>query len=188
MHQQQQQNDGFDMKGAFNVFYLLVNGHATTCTVFLRTDFGRDGIGIYGMAGCVMILLWGGMTNSYAVFVFLCAFLLATLSQRMKTFTNRRKGIMPHSRYDGFPAVSKRLCPRMSELNLRGVDAFLCLVIGGGLTFVDKPLGLFIMGGWLSILLSENITRELHRKRMEAMRDAEIEQRYLAETYKSGRF
>ena len=189
MQQRQQQNDQLQMKDAFNLFYLLANSHATTATVFLRTDFGRDGIGVHGMFGFFMILLWGGMTNSYAMFVFLCAYLLAVLSQRMKTFANSRKGIIPHSRYNGYPVVSKRLFPRMSELNARGLDAFLCLSIGGLLTFIaDKPLGYFVMAGFLSILLSEGTTNELHRKRLQAMRDAEIEQRFLAETYKSGRF
>jgi hypothetical protein len=188
MQQRQQQNDQLQMKDAFNLFYLLANSHATTATVFLRTDFGRDGIGVHGMFGFFMILLWGGMTNSYPMFVFLCAYLLAVLSQRMKTFANSRKGIIPHSRYNGFPVVSKRLFPRMSERNAIGIDAFLSLAIGGGLTFVDKPLGLFIMAGFLSILLSEGITNELQRKRLQSMRDAEIEQRFLAETYKSGRF
>lgn len=189
MYSQQQQNGNFDMKKTFNLFYLLVHGYATTCTVFLRTDFGKEGIGIYGLAGFALIVLYGGLSNSYAMFIFLCAYLLATLSQRMKTFANWRKGIMPHSRYGGYPIVSKRLFPRMDELNLRGVDAFICLVTGGALTiFVDKALGIFLMGAGLSILISENITGELHKRRLQAMRDAEIEQRYLAETYKSDRF
>lgn len=184
----QQQQGGTDMNGAFNAIFNIVYGHAIIMIVFLRSNLGRDAIGFHGMFGLMTILLWGGMTNSYAMFVFLCVYLLAVLSQRMKTFANSRKGIIPHSRYNGDSVVSKRLFPRMSDLNLRGMDAFLCLVIGGGLTFVDKSLGLFIMAGFLSILFSENVTRELHRKRMQAMRDAELEQRFLSETYKSGRF
>lgn len=188
MQQHQQQQGGSDMKGAFNAAFNIFYGHAIVMLVFLRSNFGRDGIGFYGIFGLAMILVWGGMTNSYAMFIFLCAYLLALLSQRMKTFSNRQKGIIPHSRYNGDSVVAKRLFPRMSDLNLCGADAFLCLAIGGGLTFIDKPLGLFVMAGFISILFTEQMTRELYRKRMQAMRDAEIEQRFLAETYKSGRF
>lgn len=188
MQQHQQQQGGSDMNGAFNAAFNILYGHAIVMLVFLRSNFGRDGIGFYGIFGLAMILVWGGMTNSYAMFVLLCAYLLALVSQRMKTFANERKGIITHSRYQGDSVVAKRLFPRMSDLNLCGMDAFLCLVSGAALTAIDKPLGLFIMGGFISILFTEQMTRELYRKRMQAMRDAEIEQRFLAETYKSGRF
>lgn len=189
MQQHQQQQGGSDMKGAFNALYNLAYGHAIIAIVFLRSNLGREAIGIHGIFGLAFILLWGGMTSSYGMYVLLCAYLLALLSQRMKTFANERKGIITHSRYQGDSVVSKRLFPRMSDLNAKGIDAFLCLVIGGALAaFVDQGLGLFIGFGFISILLCENINRELYRKRMQAMRDAEIEQRYLAETYKSGRF
>ena len=188
MQQHQQQQGGSDMKGAFNALYNLAYGHAIVMIVFLRSNLGREAIGFHGIVGLAFILLWGGMTNSYAMFIFLCAYLLALLSQRMKTFANERKGIITHSRYQGDSVVAKRLFPRMSDLNLCGIDAFLCLVSGAALTVIDKPLGLFVMAGFISILLCENINRELYRKRMQAMRDAEIEQRFLAETYKSGRF
>ena len=188
MQQHQQQQGGSDMKGAFNALYNLAYGHAIIAIVFLRSNLGREAIGFHGIVGLAFILLWGGMTSSYGMYVLLCAYLLALLSQRIKTFANERKGIITHSRYQGDSVVAKRLFPRMSDLNLCGADAFLCLAIGGGLTFIDKPLGLFVMAGFISILFTEQMTRELYRKRMQAMRDAEIEQRFLAETYKSGRF
>jgi hypothetical protein len=76
----------------------------------------------------------------------------------------------------------------MSELNAKGVDAFLCLAIGGVIAQFDKPFGLFIMGGFASILFTEAVIVESTKRRLQAMQDAELEQRYLAEKYKSGRF
>ena len=76
----------------------------------------------------------------------------------------------------------------MSELNAKGVDAFLCLAIGGVLAQFWQPLGFFVMTGFLSILFSEAVMVETTKRRMQAMRDAELEQRYLAEHYRSGRF
>ena len=188
MQQHQQQHGNSDMNGGFNALFNIAYGHAIIMIVFLRSNLGREAVGFYGIFSLALIFLWGGLTNSFAMFIFLGAFVLALISQRMKTFTNERKGILLHSRYNGDSVVSKRLFPRMSDLNLRGMDAFLCLVIGAVLTIVDKPLGVFIGLGCISILLTEQISREIYRKRMQAMRDAEIEQRYLAERYRSGRF
>jgi hypothetical protein len=190
MHQQQHPNDQLSMQGGFNLFYILLYGHALTCTVFLRTSFGREGIGLAGMAGFFIIMFYGGMMNSYAMFYFLGAYLLAVIGQRMKQFDNWRKGIVVHSRYNGFPIVAWKLFPRIkTEGNAKAAEAFLCLGLGWLLmTFVDQPLGWYVMAGFLSILFSEAFIVEAQRRRLQAMRDAEIEQQCLADAYREGRF
>lgn len=189
MYQQQQNNDQMRMKDSFNLFYVLVNGHALTCSVFLRTNFGKEAIGFSGIAAALMILLYGGLMQSYATWVFFCIWMLAVLCQRMKQFQNWRNGVIVHSRYNGFPWLAFKLFPRLkNEGNAKGTEAFMCLAVGWLLTYIDQPLGWLIMGGFLSIMFSEAIMVEFNRKRLQAMRDAEIEQQYLAEQYREGRF
>ena len=180
--------DHLTMAGSFNGLNVLANAHALTCTVFLRTDFGREGIGMFGLIGGLLILGYGSFVNCYPMFVFFLFWIGALICQRVRSFRNWRRGAMIHSRYNGYPFVSKRLFPRMTELNARGVDAFLCLAIGGLLAQFSQPLGFFVMAGFLSILFSEAVMVEGTKRRLQTMRDAEIEQRYLAEHYKSGRF
>ena len=55
------------------------------------------------------------------------------------------------------------------------------------LTYVDPALGWYVMGGFFSILLSEGISAEIRKQRLQAMRDAEIENRQLAQEYEQFR-
>jgi hypothetical protein len=187
MFQQQQQNDKPDMRSAFSLAYVLANSHALTCTVFLRRDFGKEAIGIFGIVGLFMILIYGGLANSYAMYIYLLAFLLAVIGQRMQTFPNWRKGDIQHSRYNGTPVIAMKLFPKLKEMDAKGVEGFLCLAIGWLLTHVDPALGWYVMGGFFSILLSEGISAEIRRQRLQAMRDAEIENTDLARDYEQFR-
>lgn len=180
--------DKLTMANSLNGACLLAHAHALTCTVFLRTDFGKEGIGIAGLISIVLILGWGSASNSMPMLVFFACWILAVICQRIKQVINWQRGTVIHSRYNGYPIVSKRLFPRMSELNARGVDAFICFGVGGLLTQFDKPLGWFVMAGFVSILFTEAMMVEATRRRLQQMRDAEIEQRTLAELYKQGKF
>lgn len=180
--------DRMTLAGSLSALYLLAHSHALTCTVFLRRDFGAEGIGLFGMIAGLLILGYGSFANCYPMFIYFLLWMLAVICQRIRQFRNWRRGVITHSRYNGYPFISKRLFPRMSELNAKGVDAFLCLAIGGVLAQFCQPLGFFVMTGFLSILFSEAVMVEATKRRMQAMRDAELEQRYLAENYRSGRF
>lgn len=187
--QQTTPGDRVTMAGSFNGLYMLSHAHAVTCTVFLRSDYGREGIGMFGLAGGLLILGYGCYANCYPMFIYFLLWMAAVICQRIRQFINWRRGrVFIHSRYNGYPYVSKWLFPRMTELNARGVDAFLCLAIGGLLFQFCKPLGVFVMMGFLSIMFSEAVMVEGTKRRLQAMRDAELEQRYLAEQYKSGQF
>ncbi len=186
--QQPTPGDRLTMAGSFHGANVFANAHALTCTVFLRTDFGREGIGLHGLIAALLILGYGSFANCFPMFIYFLLWMLAVIGQRIRQFINWRRGVIIHSRYSGYPWLAKRLFPRMTELNARGVDAFLCLAVGGLLAQFNQPLGWFVMAGFVSILFSEAVMVESTRKRLQAMRDAEIEQRYLAEQYKSGRF
>lgn len=180
--------DKLTMSNSLNGAYLFANSLALTCTVFLRTDFGKEGIGIAGLLSVFLILGWGSIGNSLPMLGFLAIWIVAILCQRIKQTINWQRGAVIHSLYGGYPWLSKRLFPRMSELNARGVDAFICFAVGGLLTQFDKPLGWFVIAGGVSILFTEAMMVEATRRRLQQMRDAEIEQRTLAELYKRGKF
>lgn len=180
--------DGLTLAGSFNGAYSLATAHALSFTVFLRTSFGREGIGLHGLVTMLMILGYGCAMQCLAMFPFFACWFLAVACQRFRQWIDDRRGVIVHSRYNGYPWLSKRLFPRMSELNAKGVDAFICLAVGGAIAQFDKPFGWFVMAGFLSIMFTEGMNVEATKRRLRAMRDAEIEQQYLAEQYKSGRF
>ena len=186
---QQQQNDKDEMQGAFNFVYVLLNGHASCLTPFLRTDFGKENFTYSGLAAFFIIIAYGSFANSEAMWFFFLLWLLAMLRQRIKGIQNRRIGVVVHSRYSGYPWLSWKMFPRIKdETNARGADGLICITVGGLLSYVDPALGWFIGVGGVSLLFVEALTVELTKKRLQAMRDAEIEQRDLAEHYRQGRF
>lgn len=187
--QQQQKNNELDMQGSFNLAYFLAHSHATCLTPFIRTDFGREALGMNGLCALILLLAYGSFTNSAAMWIFLLLWILALLRQRLKGIENRNKGIAIHSRYNGYPWLSFKLFPRTKdETSARGIDGFLCMGMGALLSYVDPPLGWFIGVGGFSLLFVEALIVELRKKRLQAMQDAEIEQRDLAEHYRRGRF
>lgn len=187
-NQESMPGDKLTMANTFNGAFMLAHAHALTCTVFLRTDFGKEGIGIAGLLSIFLILGWGSVSNSLPMLGFFALWLVAVICQRIKQLINWQRGAVIHSYYNGYPRLSKRLFPRMSELNAKGADAFICLIVGGLLTQFDKPLGWFIMAGFVSIMFTEGMMVEATRRQLQQMRDAEIEQRTLAELYKRGKF
>ena len=112
---QQPQNDKQEMQGAFNLGTFLLNGHATCLTPFIRTDMGKEAISFNGLAAFFIILLYGGLTNSYPMFIFLCVWMLAVLRQRIKQFQNWKNGAVIHSRYNSFSWLAYKLFPRIKD-------------------------------------------------------------------------
>lgn len=186
--QRSQPGDMLTLGESFKSLNALAHAHACTVTPFLRTDFGSEGIGLHGLIGGGMILGWGCYANCYPMFIYFLIWIVALAIQRAKTFLNWQRGVIVHTRYNGYPWLARRFFPRLSEPNAKAVEAFACLGIGGLLAQFWPPLGWYVMAGFVSIMFTEAVIAETAKRRLQAMRDAEIEQRYLAERYKSGRF
>ena len=61
MHQNPQPSaDRPWMRDGVNIMYLLANCYATCFTVFLRTDFGAEALGVHGIGAAFIILLASG--------------------------------------------------------------------------------------------------------------------------------
>jgi len=186
---QQPQNDRHEMQGAFNLVFLLLSGHASCLTPFLRKDFGKEAMTRSGIVAFLLLIAWGSFANSAGMWLLLQLWLVAMLLQRLKGIQNRRRGVVVHSRYSGYPWLSWKLFPWMKdETTARGADGILCIGLGLALAQVDPGVGWFIGVGGLSLMFCEALIVDIRKKRLEAMGDAEIEQRDLADHYRNGRF
>ena len=188
MQQQQQQTPGDKLTAAegFNVAMLIMKSHATAITVFLRTDFGSEGIGVAGLGAIFLIIAMGGCSGDVLMYYYLIAFIIATVLQRIRTFRNWWRGNHQHSYYDGYPWLALKLFPRVKkEGDAKGMEAFLCLAIGCLLLNCGvTSLGMFIAAGFISIMFVAGTKAELVKRRLRAMRDAQFEQEYLAEEFR----
>lgn len=180
--------DRLTMENSFNGLNFIVNAHASTLTPLARTDYPSEGIGPHGILGAIMMLFWGSWFQCYAVWIYFLVWMGVLLCQRVKTYINWQRGVVVHSRYNGYPWIVRRFFPRLSEPNAKAVEAFAFFGIGGVIAQFIPPLGWYFMLGLPSILISEAIIVQTTRRRLQAMRDAEIEQQYLAEMYRRGKF
>jgi len=95
------------------------------------------------------------------------------------------QGAIWHSRFEGTPWLGMRFPFIRTEARAkRLMEPAICCIVGVALIPLSPGLGLFFAAGSLSLAIVDSIHREYARKQLMAMRDAEIEQRYLAARYR----
>jgi len=170
-------------KDRFNIAYSLAKGYSTCFTPFIRRNFGSEALGFPGLYAFFIIIAVGSFGRIPEMWPYLLAWLFAMMCQRLSTIRAMRRGVIRHSRYDG--DVDRKLFKNRWTVKffyepVACVIAALCFKqLGASDKFV-----LFIGWGALPLLMVAVIDRQLDNKRLQAMRDAEIEQRYLVARYR----
>ena len=180
--------DRMNAAGNFNSMVTFAYAIALAFLPFTRRNTGKEWMGRAGLLTFFLILGYASFTNSEWMFAFFIMWLAALISQRSGQYRNWKNGEVIHSQYAGDPWLSSKLFPFLSDGNARAMDGFLCLILGGVIVQFDKPVGWSFIAGFFSIMLVEGVAVQATRRKLQAMRDAEIEQRYLARRYKEGRF
>jgi hypothetical protein len=183
----QGQNDPFkNARTGINLFGVLANGYATTVTPFLRRGFGREALGVNGIVAALIILIYAWVTNSPEMITVFWVFLAAVAYQRVYGFRQRANCQVVHSRYAGDPVVAK--CFAKSERVAREVvEPLICIVAGACLWSWSEPAGRFVLCGSFALLASRGVDTQVTRNRVQAMHDAAIEQRIVADVFNGRR-
>jgi hypothetical protein len=181
----QEKNDPFNTRTGVNLLGVLANGYATTVTVFLRRGFGSESLGIPGVVAALMILLYGGFTNSPEMMTFFWVWLIAVGYQRLYGFRQRANGQVVHSRYAGDAVVGRFFAK--SERVARVVEPLICVVVGACLWSWSEQVGRFVLCASFSLLVCRGIETQVTRNRVQAMRDAAIEQKYVSDLFNGRR-
>ena len=169
--QQAQQKKGDPL----GVLYFLCTVHATCITVFLRTGFGSEALGIPGI--CALLLLLFCMGTEPLMCYWLALWLIALVVQRITTWRLIRRGAMLHSRYAGRSLLTKIPFFR-NERHIAILEGLLCFGLGALLLAVSQFMGVFLMAGFLSLVIRMGIEESLTNRRLQRMRDAQIEGRW----------
>jgi hypothetical protein len=182
---QNQQTNKIGMRESFNLMYALCKVHAYCIWPLIRRDFGTDAMGFPAFFALLLMLLVATLARIPELFPYVGVWLLAVLWQRTRTMRLVKQGAVWHSRYEGTPWLALRLMRSDKDSTARRmVEPMLCLAAGIVLYQVSPGLGGFVMAGCASMGMLAGINSELDRKRLAAMRDAEIEQRWLAARYR----
>jgi len=184
-NQEQGPGDKLTMRGSFDLLYFLSLCHSTCFSVFLRRGFGCEALGFNGFGAFIMLMLIAGADHTGLMTMYFWAWFLALLCQRMVTIGNKRKGIIEHSRYNGWPRVAMAFPGVKRESTARSVvEPLICLAAGLALGEFSEPAGTFIMAGAFSMTVIETADRHLQRQRAQRMHDAAIEMRNAAAMYR----
>jgi hypothetical protein len=179
MRQRSQENES----GGVHWLILGVLGYRACFLPFLRCHFGTEMPGIAGLAS--IAVMWG-----YAVFVpeaapamamFFACWLVLVILHRAEALKNGRDR---HSR-DSYPWLAMCVRPRpASMLMATGFEAAFLLLAGTLLTGLSPPLGAFVMGGGVPLVVKGVIDHTLHERRIRRMGDIDREMRDLAADYR----
>lgn len=181
---QSNQNDfKLGQKETLNIVYTLAKSHSLCFLPFMRKNFGSEALGLPGVIAFVIILAAGSFGRIPEMGHFLVIWLGVMLAQRASTMRAKRRGVVRHSRYDGdvdTTWIKSRKTVKQVLEPLLCVVAGICIE-GAGLS---HEMAVFVGSGAFSLALVALIDGQLGEKRVQAMRDAEIEQHYFAAKYR----
>ena len=156
-------------------FYLLCVIHSNCIIVFLRTGFGREALGIRGLLALALLLLCLG--GEPLMIWWIAAFLVAVIVQRIITHRATRNGMAIHSQYAGTPLLTK--VPFFGkERDAMILEMILCFFLGALFLAVSQFIAVFLMLGFVSLMIRTGIEESVYNRRLDRMRDAQIEGRW----------
>jgi hypothetical protein len=185
----QQKGGGFGIRGVINLLYLVVSGHATCVTPFVRRNFGSEALGRNGAIALIILVVYMVAYPTHRALVNLGGlWFLMVILQRLKTGRLLRKGFVVHSRFDGEPFLGF-IVPFVTRYQTASFIEFLALLIFGiWIASIDAALSRLVVVSAVCLVIKMTIEEEIVRKRLRAMRNAEVEQRSIVERYRRGDF
>jgi enoyl-CoA hydratase/carnithine racemase len=183
---QQNNENGLSHKDSFNALYALAKGHSMCFLPFIRKNFGSEALGWPGAIALIIMIAVGGLGRIPDILGFLGVWGLVMLCQRASSERAKRQGVIRHSRYEGdVDEKATKFLGGPAKVK-QFVEPLFCLVVGVCVEAIGLSHGLavFIGSGAFSLALVAMIDRQLDNKRVQAMRDAAIEQSYLAARFR----
>jgi hypothetical protein len=188
-----QDNKNFNpsAKDGFNFLAGICGMHSMTVAVFLRRGIGAELLNRRGGLAILLLVAAAVLTAEPALWCYLGAFLLALMVQRGNTAALQRQGERIHSRSVGRPGLAMLLT--RNERTARTVFEPLLLlgagVVLGVLAQEWQMPGLLAVAGWLwlgiwTMTFDQALIDALADKRVQAMRDAQIENEQLMERFR----
>lgn len=188
---QQQGNQPGGSPGADRMFIEMIQGMiravCLSIEVFFRRDFGTNYIGS-GFMGVVAMWIFSMFfpPQDFAPLMYFsilyCAVWLVALTCTMIRYWRGKDRL--HSKYSGRPFLW-RLLPRWKEENVKHLDAAIALLLGYGVHHLNIPLGDYLMTAASVVLLRDYAIGSDQRTRAVEMNDRVIEQKLVAEKFRS---
>lgn len=170
---------------ALQVLYFASSCYAACILPFIRRRVGSHAFGFTGVGAMVIIFVAAGFLRDLLLLHYLWIWFVAIACHRVAVFRRWRRGEYVHSRYCG-DALFGRL-PKMSDRAAKGVvEPLLCAATGITVGIFSDGLGKFLVYGAIAMAIKTLIEVAADDARLRRMRDAQIEQGYLARRFREG--
>ncbi len=178
-----------DTRRTMNLALLVIAAYATSLEVFLRRGIGSRYLGWQAVGVLILVPL-----HAYALprhradglTLFLVAYLVACVVQRLGMLWNHWRGMTVHSRYSGYPWLLESHV-RMSETTFKTwiEPPFVALCAWGIQLYVDRLLGTYLLLAACALHLQCRLwTQQEHIQQLD-LRDGWIEQQMRASRFRA---
>lgn len=184
MQDQNQEQDNWQVTTgeSIGLLYLAVSIHAAAITPLMRHTFGSRAFDPQVIFALIALL---SLAGSYPAFQpYLLAWFVAVVIHRIQSLTRK---LRVHTRYPGYPWLAMRLPFMNTEEKAREAEPIICLVGGAMLAGLSPSVGLFVMGGFVSLAALMALDKLIIRRRLQSMNDAAIEMEFYSERFRGGR-
>jgi hypothetical protein len=193
MRQPQMQDDRRQLQQGMGCLMLVLRALAATVEVFLHrsSTFGDRYLGVQSGLAVPLIYFYPVFWEGHDVrplYAFLLAYLFMCGVVRMASVARRRRGELgEHSYYAGTPRLM-RIVGRMREATVKGVvEPALVLSVGAAVGKFNAPFGGYLMIAAGALFFSAQAMQTAERRRVLDLHDAYMEQRRIAEQWRSVR-
>jgi hypothetical protein len=176
-----------DSLKAGRILVFVARMFASPLEACLRREFGPKYFGFAAFGSLVLLPLWMAFwpdKSSDALNCFSVLVLFMFARARAESSRMLRNGANVHTRYNGWPRLS-RWFPRMSEAKVKSkVEPAFCFIAGIFLMYLSEPLGSFVLVATVGLVLSQSTIESVERARVMELNDAMIEQQSIAERFR----
>ena len=177
---------GFTMtpKEGFNAAYAWLSVVAICFIPFFRWGQGREGFGLRAFLALILMLTIGSLGNAPEMFVFAAVWLMFVTFRRLQSIRLLRKGAMIHSQYWGSTTCRIRLPGCTREGTGRLFEIIYCLAVAYFVGPLFPVLSGFCVIGAVALFFTWAVQDEAHRRQMQSIKDAQIQNSWLAVRYR----
>lgn len=177
-----------DARGTMNLAMLLVQAYATSVEVFLHRHLGERYLGLQAVGVLVLVPFHAYLFQDYdstGLMKFIVLYLLACMVQRVAMLWRRWKGVVQHSRYNGYPSILAGNT-RIDEVFFK-IWIEPPLVMGGGtvLMSIDPALGSYFVAAGFALFIKGRMMNLLSSSQLLDMQDTMFDQQSRAERFRA---
>ncbi len=179
-----------DVRSGVNIAAFFVETCAVTMEVFLHRHFGRRYFDAKAAAPLLIIPLFGALCfpqhDQGPLLLFLLLYLVGLVCARSEAERLHKKGIIVHSRYNGWPRSLPPTSTPDQELRAKSLGEPFLVGLWGAVFFVgwNAPLGAYFIVAAISLAASNCMYRMKVEREVADMSDALIEQQMRAERFR----